>query len=266
MLGALDVNSVKIHASSSQGPPGGSGVQGQVRPVFPGHALFALTALMSHDCMANSRTIINNDYSCECRATVGIPRGQEITKQYTSPLEATAERRAKLLDGWFFECRCPRCRDPTECGSFMGAARCLRCNGQGVILPEDPLLASSGWRCDFCLKVYGVESVRQLVTYFEEKLGDPRVASSVKEMEEVLEKACKLLHENHHVVLKAKIRLNVAYVRLSSRLCQEAADPTEDSDADPRTPTEVYMRRKELLDSIQQVLDIVEPGLSRRRG
>ena len=31
-------------------------------------------------------------------------------------------------------------------------------------------------------------------------------------------------------------------------------------------PTEVYMRRKELLDDVQAVLDIVEPGLSRRRG
>ena len=31
-------------------------------------------------------------------------------------------------------------------------------------------------------------------------------------------------------------------------------------------PTEVYMRRKELLDDVQQLLDIVEPGLSRRRG
>ena len=31
-------------------------------------------------------------------------------------------------------------------------------------------------------------------------------------------------------------------------------------------PTEVYMRRKELLDDVQLVLDIVEPGGSRRRG
>ena len=31
-------------------------------------------------------------------------------------------------------------------------------------------------------------------------------------------------------------------------------------------PTEVYMRRKELLDDVQHLLDIVEPGLSRRRG
>ena len=31
-------------------------------------------------------------------------------------------------------------------------------------------------------------------------------------------------------------------------------------------PTEVYMRRKELLDDVQTIIDILEPGLSRRRG
>ena len=31
-------------------------------------------------------------------------------------------------------------------------------------------------------------------------------------------------------------------------------------------PTEVYMRRKELLDDVQSVIDIVDPGVSRRRG
>jgi hypothetical protein len=31
-------------------------------------------------------------------------------------------------------------------------------------------------------------------------------------------------------------------------------------------PTEVYMRRKELLDDIHITIEIVEPGLTRRRG
>ncbi len=31
-------------------------------------------------------------------------------------------------------------------------------------------------------------------------------------------------------------------------------------------PTEVYMRRKELLDDIHRTIEIVEPGLTRRRG
>merc|ERR1712008_664604 len=36
--------------------------------------------------------------------------------------------------------------------------------------------------------------------------------------------------------------------------------------ADEQEPAEVYMRRKELLDDIHKVIDLVDPGLSRRRG
>ncbi len=46
-----------------------------------GHALFAMTSLMSHNCISNSKTIIKSDYSGECRATSFIPAGEEITKQ-----------------------------------------------------------------------------------------------------------------------------------------------------------------------------------------
>ena len=49
-----------------------------------GHALYALTSLMSHSCISNSKTIIKSDYSCECRATTLIPAGEEITKQVSS--------------------------------------------------------------------------------------------------------------------------------------------------------------------------------------
>ena len=78
------------------------------------------------------------------------------------------------------------------------------------------------------------------------------------------------------------------YNRLAWRMLeeQEDADKEEAKDANrsrfkPRSvypgeaaperpkrqiPTEVYMRRKELLDDVQAVIDLVEPGLSRRRG
>ena len=86
------------------------------------------------------------------------------------------------------------------------------------------------------------------------------------------------------------IQLNGLYNRLAFRMLeeQEEADAEELKDlsknsfkprrplpgdksperpfASRQIPTEVYMRRKELLDDVQAVLDIVEPGLSRRRG
>ena len=46
-----------------------------------GHALYAMTSLMSHNCISNSKTVIRSDYSCECRATTFIPAGEEVTKQ-----------------------------------------------------------------------------------------------------------------------------------------------------------------------------------------
>ena len=55
----------------------------------PGHALYPVTALLSHGCISNSKTVLQSDYTNECRATVNILEGEEITKQYTSPLETT---------------------------------------------------------------------------------------------------------------------------------------------------------------------------------
>ena len=64
-----------------------------------------MTALLSHSCIANTKTIIDSGYSCEVRATTAIAAGEEITKQYVNPLETTALRRAKLKAGWYFDCR-----------------------------------------------------------------------------------------------------------------------------------------------------------------
>ena len=43
-------------------------------------------------------------------------------------------RRKKLKEGWYFDCKCSRCQDPTEYGTLISATRCLRC-GEGTILP-----------------------------------------------------------------------------------------------------------------------------------
>lgn len=82
VLGLIDVNSVRLHMTRSNVPSGESAM-------LPGHALYPMTALISHSCIANSRTIVRSDYSAECRASAFIQKGDEITKQYVSPLETT---------------------------------------------------------------------------------------------------------------------------------------------------------------------------------
>lgn len=246
-LGVLDVNSVKINSGPS---------------VVSGHGLYALTSLLSHSCGANSKTVLKSDYSLECKATRFIAEGEEVTKHYVSPLETTQMRREKLRSGWYFDCKCARCQDPTECEAFTSATRCLRC-GEGTILPLDPLddQPSSVWKCGTCGYATTLGAIEKLAVYFTDKLSDPRVSRSVEALEDMLEKSARLLHPNHYIVTLVRIKMNAAYINLSHRMFGEGGEY-----ADQQEPAEVYMRRKELLDDIHKVVEMVDPGLSRRRG
>jgi len=110
-----------------------------------------VTALLSHSCLANTKTLLEpGGRRCEIRATRDIAAGEEVTKQYVSPLETTNMRRAKLREGWYFDCECERCRDPAELGALASATKCMRCAGEGLVLPRCPLEPEADWICDAC--------------------------------------------------------------------------------------------------------------------
>ena len=82
----------------------------EVRGGGRGRGVFPLTAVMSHSCVANARYTMFADHRAECRATVAIAGGEEITDYYVSPLHGTRYRRTHLRDGWYFDCKCRRCK------------------------------------------------------------------------------------------------------------------------------------------------------------
>lgn len=79
---------------------------------------------------------------------------------------------------------------------------------------------------------------------------------SIDDWEELLTKSLKMFHNNHCVPTLIRIHLNSHYIQLASRVSAEPED----------IPVEVFMRRKDLLDEIHRVIELIEPGLSRRRG
>ena len=96
---------------------------------------------MSHNCVANTKITTREDFSYVCQATVVIPAGEEIVTNYHHyhyQFYGTPYRRADLKSTWSFECICPRCKDPTEYGSYVSAMLCERCTS-GYILPITPL-------------------------------------------------------------------------------------------------------------------------------
>lgn len=106
-----------------------------------------------------------------------------------------------------------------------------------------------------------MEAIGKLVSYFLDKLSQPSVAGSVEALEDMLEKSARLLNPNHYVVTLVRVKMNAAYIRLAQRMFGEGGDYS-----DQQEPAEVYMRRKDLLDDIHRVVEIVDPGLTRRRG
>ena len=68
---------------------------------------------------------------------------------YVSALETTQMRQKRLLAGWYFQCRCLRCRDPLEALSFASAVACLKCR-EGLILSTNPLDPQAVWSCGDC--------------------------------------------------------------------------------------------------------------------
>ncbi len=165
-------------------------------------------------------------------------------------------RREKLKDGWYFDCECPRCKDPSELGLLTSATLCLRCT-DGVILPEDPTSSSdkSPWLCGGCGFKTTSLAADKLTEYF---LGEMAKLSpeQLEQWESLLDKASRMLHPNHYVLTLIRINMNAGYIRLAGRVGMKAEE----------VPVEVFMRRRDLLDEIHRVVELAEPGLTRRRG
>lgn len=84
------------------------------------------------------------------RASKKILKGEQIFNSYTKFLWGTQQRRVHLAYSKNFHCKCERCLDPAEFGSFISALKCIKPNCGNVMLPVDPLVVTSLWECKNC--------------------------------------------------------------------------------------------------------------------
>lgn len=113
-------------------------------------ALYWKPTLISHDCQPNvSFSDHPFTYEISIKSTRPIKAGEIITLSYEYLLIGTLKRRDRLYNGKFFWCKCERCADPTELGTFMSAVNCPECE-EGLILSTDPLDQDAIWNCSFC--------------------------------------------------------------------------------------------------------------------
>jgi len=172
-----------------------------------GRALYPLLSLVSHDCVSNSRyTVSSGDCSVTLRARRKILEGEEITISYIPAIFGQPKRKRHIEEEWYFKCKCTRCVDSTEFGTYISALKCSHCR-EGLILPESTE-GESLWRCRFCCNPFEEEFITNFVQNIEDELYDLSKSSpTIKKMEAFIKSHSGDLHTKHYLNLIAQRNL-----------------------------------------------------------
>ncbi|XP_030375578.1 SET domain-containing protein SmydA-8 [Scaptodrosophila lebanonensis] len=178
--------------------------------------LFRNACMMEHDCQPNCYFQFDNlTHQIAVHAGCDIKKGEHLKITYTNILWGTHMRQHHLGMTKHFNCRCARCLDPTEFGSYVSALRCLgdvnkTCTG--IQLPIDPLNEHTQWKCDTCPMVVETAYVTGLQTHMSddvEKLLAGRPTASQVEL--LLARLSQMLHPNHFHIFNLKHTLIQLY-------------------------------------------------------
>lgn len=198
-------------------------------------ALYVNTCIMEHSCTPNTKhtfTVTSKDrnelYKITAKAVVPILKDSHISTMYSHALWGTQARRQHLKDAKYFACKCPRCSDPTELGTYLSAMKCLGDGTNlcgGTHLPEDPLDDETDWACDKCsVKVNNIQ-VNMLISQMGEEVEDVlMMGASIKVLENLINKLSMFLHPNHYHMYSLKHSLVQLYGREPGYTSMEILD------------------------------------------
>ncbi|XP_059048734.1 SET domain-containing protein SmydA-8 [Achroia grisella] len=211
MCGIIDTNALEIRL------PDGAEL----------HALYTNTCIMEHSCIPNTKHTFmqspkdkNDLYRITVKVVVPLQKEHHVTTMYTHALWGTQARRQHLKDTKYFACRCTRCSDPTELGTYLSAMKCLgdgnnECDG--VHLPEDPLDDETEWACNKCPIKINSSQVNMVITQMGEEVENVQmVGGSVPILESLLCRLSTFLHPNHYHLYSIKHSLIQLYGRQPS--------------------------------------------------
>lgn len=224
---------------------------------FMGRGLYTLTAIMSHNCVANTTHSVlpTDNYRITVRTTTPVKKGQDLFSSYTFSLHPTLVRRANLAYSKYFDCDCQRCADPKELGTNMSSLKCTKCE-PGLVLSTNPLDAAAPWKCtdcEFSLSGNQLERINAVIEKEIESLNHIEPDRVIEESERLIRQYKSVLHPNHAFLTILKHSLVQFYGRSEGYTYDDLPD--------------VLLERKaELCRQILRVVDVVEPGKTRLRG
>ncbi|CAG0881754.1 unnamed protein product [Darwinula stevensoni] len=213
--------------------------------------IYPLSCIMEHSCLSNTSHSCTPEGEMVVRSTVPILAGEHVSTTYAYTLQGTQLRRLCLKAGKLFDCKCPRCADPTEFSTCFSAFRCPKCSSD--VLSSDPLDEDAVWKCrsqDCPFSITGAQAKK-----LNEVIGTDveHCRSDVKMLEARLVKYASSLGRNNWHLVGIELLLSQVYGRTAGYILENLSP-------------ELLARKEALCRHVLRVADVLEPGKSRLRG
>lgn len=174
-------------------------------------------------------------------------------------LQGTIERQEHLQEGKYFRCECEVCRDPLEGGSYLSCIICPRCHHDYVAIQKpaghssekyNPYGPKTKWQCQKCRRVFRgclikstIDIAKGLINQIDQE--------DLKSMEILLDRLYRTFHKHHFVMLSLKHKILAIYRREVTKINPQR---------------KVLHKMLEICREMLELLEIVEPGISRLKG
>lgn len=114
----------------------------------PHVSIYYFASFLEHSCNANLTKTFNTKGEIIIWTVGNIKKGDHLSICYTDVLWGTASRQHHLLQTKLFNCKCPRCNDVTERGTYYSALKCNSKSEQcdGLMLPDSLEKWEDSWR------------------------------------------------------------------------------------------------------------------------
>ncbi|CAH1400343.1 unnamed protein product [Nezara viridula] len=169
-------------------------------------SLYWKGSLLEHNCRPNCSKSFTESGDLLIRAAVAISRGERLSICYTDALWGSPSRMIHLQQTKYFQCRCKRCSDVTEFGTYFSAISCTDSDCKGKLLPPSFFNLGSNWSCSKCSSSVDESRVTEVLSKVAVQLVevDKKSATSCKNF---LQSTRDLLPENHFQRVEVKLAL-----------------------------------------------------------
>lgn len=238
VCGLIEVNGMHINLDHG----------GEIAAVYP------TASLLQHSCVPNCMFTFEQHGQFRITLLAGrdIRRGERLSIMHTHMLWGTAMRQEHLRTNRYFACRCERCADPTELGTYLSALRCIAGDEQktcrGFMLPLDPLDVAAEWCCDTCAVRLESVNVALLMSNIEEEVDGLLLDkdTTVAEVESLMDKLSQFLHPQHYHQFALKHSLVQLY---GSRAGYETECLDEQQ----------LLAKIEMCEDLMRLVDVIDP-------